>query len=211
MELFYEDDRLTPPHISVYMALFQAWNINRFADNFQIDRNEIMKAAKIGSLTTYTKCVRQLEEWQYLSYKPSHNPALGSRIHLYNLCTTECTTDCTASGTPTVQLSVQHPYINKTNNINLGKGAFAPPTQEEVLNFFIEKKEEAIEAEKFYNHFESNGWKVGGKTKMKDWQASARNWILNKDKFNKHAANQKTTPKPGQLETGSYKNFAEPL
>ncbi len=28
-----------------------------------------------------------------------------------------------------------------------------------------------IEAKKFFNHFESNGWKVGGKSPMKNWQA----------------------------------------
>ncbi len=212
MELFYEDNRLTPPHISLYMALFQAWNINRFADNFQIDRNEIMKAAKIGSLTTYTKCIKQLEEWQYLSYKPTHNPALGSRVNLYSLCTTDCTSDCTTTRTPSVQPTVQHLYINNTNNINLGKSAFAPPALEDVLNFFKEKKEEAIEAEKFFNHFQSNGWRVGGKARMKDWQASAKNWMLNKDKFNNNAATQKHhSPKPGQLSLDIGKDYSEPL
>jgi hypothetical protein len=29
-----------------------------------------------------------------------------------------------------------------------------------------------IEAEKFFNYFESNGWFVSGKTKMKDWQSA---------------------------------------
>ena len=33
------------------------------------------------------------------------------------------------------------------------------------------------EAEKFFDHFEANGWKVGGKTPMKDWKAAARNWM----------------------------------
>jgi len=32
-------------------------------------------------------------------------------------------------------------------------------------------------AERFFNHFESNGWKVSGRTAMKDWKAAARNWI----------------------------------
>lgn len=30
--------------------------------------------------------------------------------------------------------------------------------------------------EQFFDHFQANGWKVGGKTPMKDWQAAARNW-----------------------------------
>lgn len=33
------------------------------------------------------------------------------------------------------------------------------------------------EAETFWDHFTSNGWKIGGKTPMKDWKAAARNWV----------------------------------
>ena len=34
----------------------------------------------------------------------------------------------------------------------------------------------AGDPEQFFDHFQANGWKVGGKTPMKDWQAAARNW-----------------------------------
>ena len=33
------------------------------------------------------------------------------------------------------------------------------------------------EAQKFHDHFTSNGWLVSGKTPMADWQAAARNWL----------------------------------
>ena len=32
-----------------------------------------------------------------------------------------------------------------------------------------------MNAEKFFNHYESNGWYVG-KNKMKDWKAAVRGW-----------------------------------
>ena len=35
-----------------------------------------------------------------------------------------------------------------------------------------------IEAARFYDHYESNGWKVG-KNPMKDWKATIRNWERN--------------------------------
>ena len=35
------------------------------------------------------------------------------------------------------------------------------------------------EAEKFFDHYESNGWKVGGKGPMKCWKSSVRNWMRN--------------------------------
>lgn len=38
-------------------------------------------------------------------------------------------------------------------------------------------------ASAFYDYFESNGWKVGGKAPMKDWKAAARNWCRNEKTF----------------------------
>jgi hypothetical protein len=42
---------------------------------------------------------------------------------------------------------------------------------------------------------------------MKDWRASARNWVINAKKF---AYEHTSQPKPGKLNTGP-KNYAEPL
>ena len=49
----------------------------------------------------------------------------------------------------------------------------------------------------FFDHFTSNGWMVGGKSKMKDWKAAARNWARNQKRFNK-------APEP-QAENPAYK------
>lgn len=35
------------------------------------------------------------------------------------------------------------------------------------------------EAEKCYDYYEANGWKVGGRAPMKDWRAALRNWKRN--------------------------------
>ena len=53
---------------------------------------------------------------------------------------------------------------------------FAPPTQNEVLNYMLEKGNSGKEAGRFIDFYESKGWLVG-KNKMKDWKASVRNWI----------------------------------
>lgn len=54
---------------------------------------------------------------------------------------------------------------------------FAPPSIEEVLEHITEKGYPyKNEAEKFWNYYESNGWKVG-KNKMKNWKASATGWM----------------------------------
>ncbi len=59
---------------------------------------------------------------------------------------------------------------------------FVPPTPLEVDAYMVEKGlNKPDEANKFCDHFESNGWKVGGKTKMVSWKAAVRTWLKNND------------------------------
>ena len=88
-EKFFFDDRLNPTHISLYMALFQEWNSSRFADEFFVNRRELMRAAKIGSKSTYHRCIVELDSWSYLTYFPSNNPYKGSKIKMIILGTTD--------------------------------------------------------------------------------------------------------------------------
>lgn len=62
-----------------------------------------------------------------------------------------------------------------------------PENLESVKAFFVDNRSNPTEAEKFYDHFSSNGWRVGGKTAMKDWRAAARNWIRNVPTFKGNA------------------------
>jgi hypothetical protein len=58
--------------------------------------------------------------------------------------------------------------------------AFAPPTKDEVFEYMKEKvplHEARREADKFFYYYESVGWLVGGKTKMKNWKSSASGWL----------------------------------
>lgn len=78
-----EDQNLTATHISLYNALFMIWNECAFDTELSINRNDIMKLSKIGSANTYTKCLKKLSELNYILYKPSYNPLVGSKINLY--------------------------------------------------------------------------------------------------------------------------------
>jgi hypothetical protein len=51
------------------------------------------------------------------------------------------------------------------------------PSQDIVSEYFKSLGSDNGEASHFYDHFQSNGWKVGGKTPMKDWKAACRNWL----------------------------------
>ena len=202
MERIAQDDRLNPSHVSLYLALFQFWNMNRFKNTISIHREDTMRLSKIGSKNTYHKCISELSQWGFFLYCPSHNPMKGSTVKMYKFGTSSGTTTRTSTGTTSVQVPVQAlvPSINNINKIKHtkllkqkeSKNNFTPPTLEEVLNFFKEQKFSTEEAEPFFLYYQANGWLVG-KAKMKDWQAAARNWILRSKKFQAEK-NGKLTP-----------------
>ncbi len=79
-----QENSLNPTHLSLYMALFQFWNFNRFKNPFNISRDEVMRISKIYSKATYHKCIKDLDFLGYLDYRPSYNPFTGSQVYMYN-------------------------------------------------------------------------------------------------------------------------------
>ena len=58
---------------------------------------------------------------------------------------------------------------------NKGKAKrFTPPTLDDVRAYCIERGK-GVDADKWYNHYTANGWKVG-RNPMKDWKAAVRTW-----------------------------------
>ena len=266
------DFELNPTHISLYMAVFQLWNQNRFQNPIGISRDELMRISKISSTATFHKCIKELSTKGYVIYSPSYNPFKGSTLEVINLdyytkpvkkkevrklkslskneqVIEQVTKQDNEQALNKYQTSSKHvPYINNTNNLNIvnehnqknevdnqknleietlldaekntkkklreKKGTEQiPPDWELVMTFFKDKQIPLVEAEKFYNHFQSNGWLVGGKSKMKDWKAAARNWILNAEKFTNKTRHPELVEglKPNHLHTPNFKNYAEPL
>lgn len=108
-----------------------------------------------------------------------------------------------------------------------GRG-MSKPSQKEIETHFAAKSWPTIEAQKFFNYYQSNGWLVGGKTPMQSWKACASNWILNAQKFNNGKTNQSNSitssgtvytersrsekrPRAGHLHASTNKNYGEPL
>ena len=101
------------------------------------------------------------------------------------------------------------PQVDEIPTASVGKrNVFVVPQLDQVKEYFASQKFPAVEASKFYNYFQSNGWLVGGRTKMKDWQAAARNWMLNANKF---AKGKPVKPKVKHLHATTNKNYSEPL
>ena len=76
------DHRISATHISLYLSLFQSWLVNECKDPVYIARREIMKAAKINGIATYHKCIKELNEFGYIRYSPSHHPVSKSKVFI---------------------------------------------------------------------------------------------------------------------------------
>ncbi len=233
-----KDTRLNPTHISLYMALFNLWNLNRFPKDFIVIRDEIMKLSKIASKSTYHRCLKQLDTWKYIQYFPSHNSFKGSRINMFVFGTiTGQETAVPKSGQP-VDLGVPNqgqpldlgvPKVGQPLDLgvpNMGQPLVSyikhnkqieniykrelPQNEKEVISFFLKNNWPEIEAQKFYAHYIGIGWKIGGKTKMIDWHASAKSWILKAQDLNfKHSP--PLSQNQDNLKTTKSKNYKEPL
>jgi hypothetical protein len=270
---------LNPTHISLYLTLFQCWNVNRFKNPIIISRDEMMKGSKIASKATYHKCIKELQRLKFLDYFPSYNPYSGTEVFMVNFSegnnfspnsseTASSNNDQTTPIFGSTEPKNEHvnsqvaeqvnepPYIynnkqtlknNKNIDIDINfqnfeddlflknetaeqkekssakkekeiitSSAVETPTLESVKEYFKFQKFTEFEAERFFNYYSSIGWLIGGKTKMKDWQAAARNWMLNTPKFSINLptlSTQKANPQPraNNLNATIDKNYAEPL
>jgi len=252
------DYRFNPTHVSLYMALFQQWNLGRFRNPISVARSEVMEISRISSRVTYHKCIKELHAWGYLHYDPSYNHFRGSLVYMLGFDdrpetedTPEQAISCTGA-VGEVDLCCTGaerelgPSINSKNNINFTnpingrerareesseneqeteemserkeKGCAEkekkaePPGLEEVRTFFQERGYRELEAFRFFHHYSANGWMLG-RSRMLNWQAAARKWMINevsqngKDDENDQG-NHAAAPAAGH---GGAKDYTEPL
>ena len=303
-----EDKRMSSYHISLYFALFQQWNEQRFAEQFIISRGEMMELSRLGSLNTYARCMKELTEWGYIRYNPSSNLHAGSRVTCIRFDTAGDTSSDTAGDTTrstgiendtagdtatdtasstsirndtarniatdtarstgtssdlksdtgssttgdtatdtgikndtarsTASDTLLINSLNKNkqeeesvkrnskekldedekkqkpeigeNQENLQEGNFQVPELSEIEHFFEQNRFPHSEAQKFYAHYQSSGWKTGDMKKIISWQAVARKWIEHTQSFktNEREFNQVGVRK---LSVTVNKDYAEPL
>lgn len=84
-ELLAARDDATPHHVSLYVALFSHWNEARFPAAVMLVRAEVMRAAHIGSPSTYLKCLRELTTFGLITYLPSKSEHRPSRCLMHEL------------------------------------------------------------------------------------------------------------------------------
>ena len=77
-----EDPRISPVHISLFMAIVQHWNNNNCKSPVCAFSKDLMQLAKISGVATYHRSIKELHEYGYIVYQPSYNHFSGSLISL---------------------------------------------------------------------------------------------------------------------------------
>ena len=80
--------------------------------------------------------------------------------------------------------SPQTPYKEKskkqtTKTTTRARERFVKPTVDEVAAY-VRQKGYNIDAERFWNYYESKGWVIG-RNKMKSWKSACVTWMKNKE------------------------------
>jgi phage replication O-like protein O len=147
-------------------------SISQFVEGTGIQKQHVCRSikrlvkAKIVTQLGYGYYSRYSFQKDYESWK-----LLPKRVTLPNGVTNCNPTGLNCNPTGDIQKKL---YKRKKYSV-----VFTKPEITEI-ELYMKDKEEAV---KFYDHFQSNGWLVGGRAKMKDWKAACRNWMRNKAKF----------------------------
>ena len=80
-----KDPRLSPSHISVFIALVFQWERIGQMGSFKVFSYDIMPMAKLSSRSTYFKCIGDLNDAGYLKYQPSKYKHEASSIEFIGL------------------------------------------------------------------------------------------------------------------------------
>lgn len=191
---FENPERVSPGHIAVYFYAIELCNSLGSKEKFGLPTTMAMEAVGIKKPHTFIKYLNDLVEWGFITMvQKSKNQFTANIISINNAMPKNSEASGEALGKATGQQVAKQrtgtgsitKLINK--EINKERESNKPSNVDDVIVFFkaigLNGKSEA-EAHKFFNHFESNGWLVGNKAKMKNWEAAARNWASRIPSYN---------------------------
>lgn len=72
------------------------------------------------------------------------------------------------------EIKIERERDSSAKSTTTKRKRFEKPTLSEIKQYCIERNNN-VNAEHFFDYYESNGWKVG-KNSMKDWKAAVRTW-----------------------------------
>lgn len=111
--------------------------------------------------------------------------AVASRVrkHRERKKALQCNADVTqvkqlCNGEIDIEIDIEiEKEIDSSASTTTKRKRFEKPTLSQITQYCLERNNN-VNAEQFYDYYESNGWKVG-KNAMKDWKACVRTWERN--------------------------------
>ena len=76
-----------------------------------------------------------------------------------------------------IDIEIEKEIHSSAKSTTTKRKHFEKPTLSQITQYCLERNNN-VNAEQFYDYYESNGWKVG-KNAMKDWKACVRTWERN--------------------------------
>ena len=151
------------------------------------------------TLTNYQqkKAIKKLEEIGFIETSLKGMPAT---LH-FKILENKISTYLKTSFKETSKQDLKKLKTNKNKEIIItNKNNNKKPSVQELKDYCLERNN-GIDAEQFFDFYESKGWLVG-KTKMKNWQAAVRTWEKRK---------QKTTTSKIDQQLDNYNNAKKHL
>jgi hypothetical protein len=144
------------------LALRWKWSrgkVNRFLKELENDRQIVQQKSSVSTVMTITNYERYQQNGQKTVQQTDTRR------------TPDGTADGTADGHQNGALIKKEEVKNSKKGV---RASFVKPTQEEVAAYCRERGK-GVNAQLWYDHYESNGWRVG-RNAMKDWKAAVRKW-----------------------------------
>jgi hypothetical protein len=188
---FENPDLITPSHCAVFSFAIEHCNRLGWKEKFGFPSQMVMEAVGIKSWHTYAKCFNDLVEWGFfIVHQKATNQYSANVIAIAKIDKAPAKAlDKALQKHGQKHSQKQRQYNNTTiqlyNSTNIQapdkpahtQTKFIKPTIEEIEQYAAEKNL-TVDANRFFDFYESKGWLVG-KSPMKDWRAALRNWAKN--------------------------------
>lgn len=115
--------------------------------------------------------------------------------------------DMDSQPTDNQQITNNQPHLKnekkdkKDKNEKKARNIIPPPRN--LLEAYIAKNHFQVDADRFYDFYESKGWLIG-KQKMKDWQAAVRTWARKENHGDKPDAEPKSGNRQGDYDYSGF-------
>lgn len=190
-----------PPMAAMAFSFIRA-QIDRDQEKWNTTREKRRAAGKSGGLKSGESRQRSNEAKEANASNPKQNEADEAD-----------NVNVTVPVTGNVPVTV----INREKTDKPPRPRFTPPSTDDAITYFCEQGSSAAEAKSFFDYYAANGWKVGGRATMKNWQAAARNWIRRAGQYS-HPQTKQVAAEPAtdtisraaeRLASGNFSNLED--